>query len=63
MRLAHRLPEPETLRAWMPALAGFAFGVSVPLVLAGFFGAMMWGGLSDTRAAPAVQAYTIETDG
>jgi hypothetical protein len=53
-RLRDRLPDPQTLRRRAPAIAGFAFGVLLPLVLAGTVSAARHGGLSDNagRALP-----------
>ncbi|MFN4158471.1 MAG: hypothetical protein ACK4GO_08730 [Gemmobacter sp.] len=48
---ADRLPRPA-------ALFGLAFGVALPLVLAGVVHAVMSGGLSDTRAQPE-PAYIV----
>ncbi|MFN3970536.1 MAG: hypothetical protein ACK4L4_04070 [Gemmobacter sp.] len=48
---ADRLPRPA-------ALLGLAFGVALPLVLAGMVHAVMSGGLSDTRAQPE-PAYIV----
>lgn len=53
-----RLPSLRRLAARMPALAGFAFGIALPLVLAGVFHASSGGGLSDNRTPPA-PVYTV----
>ncbi len=55
----------ETVRALFdparggPRLAGFLFGIALPLVLVAVISAASQGGLSDTRTPPA-PVYVIE---
>jgi hypothetical protein len=53
-----RLSSFRRLATRAPALAGFAFGIALPLLLAGVMQAAIGGGLSDSRTPPA-QAYTV----
>jgi hypothetical protein len=53
-----RLPSPRHLIARAPAFVGFAFGIILPLLLAGVFQAAVDGGLSDVRTPPE-PAYSV----
>ncbi len=54
VHLGHRL------HARRVALAGFACGIALPLVLAGLVLAPFDGGLSDSRAAPPAAFFIVD---